>query len=325
MGNHAGNFDIAHLKWLGGLIDADGSIGISINTRKNNKIVYTPCIVITNSNAIMIERAHNILDQYKINHHIKPNGSCKNLTISRPNIIDLFCRLMNGLILVKNNELRLIHQFCLKRIININESGCNWKANYNKDEIDIVYELRSLNMRHYGKCEEYGIVDNEVSVDLLNCFSLEWLAGFIDGDGCFSISKIKRPSGKYQYQPLTSIVTGSLIAKNIISIYLDRYNINYYLNKSVSGPNHKPNCIKKKFEYVIRSQKDCIKIYNLLSNKVVGKKHRLKLLFNFCSSRLNRKNKPYSDFEIFLYKQLNDDIRGSSTTICKTSYDEEIV
>lgn len=319
MDNHAGNFNNIDLKWLGGIIDSDGCISISMNKRKNNKIVYTPAIIISNCNNYIIEESHKILNYCNINHHIKPVGSCKNIVISRPTIIVNFCELMKDNILVKTSELSLINLFCLSRIDNVRVAGCNWKACYTEHEVTLATELRFLNSNHYKECIEYGISENFIEYRVLNLFSLNWLAGFIDGDGCFTINKMKRISGWYQYQPMVHIVTGSPLAKNLIAIYLDRYNINYYLKKSLPGAKHKNNCKSKKFEFYIRSLKDCITISNLVKDKLYGKKEICLKLIDFCNSRLNNKNKPYSDYEIDLHDHIKKIIRGSSTTTSKTS------
>lgn len=304
MDNHAGNFNNSDLKWLGGMVDSDGCVSISMNKRKNNKIVYTPSITITNSNKYIVETVHDLLNYYSINHHIKANGSCKNIVISRPNIIVSFCEMMKDTILVKTSELVLINKFCLNRIDNVRSAGCNWKACYTDLEKDIASELRFLNLNHYKECVEYGISENFISNRILNLFSLNWLAGFIDGDGCFTINKMKRLSGGYQYQPMAHIVTGSPLAKNLISIYLDRYNVNYYLKKTLSGVKHKNNCKSKKFEFYIRSLEDCITISNLVKNKLYGKRSVCTKLIAFCNSRLNNKNKPYNEYEIGLHDHI---------------------
>jgi hypothetical protein len=325
MDNHAGNFNVEDLKWLGGIIDSDGCVSISKSKRKNSKIVYTPSICITNCNVIIIETVHYLLNYYNINHHIKANGTCKNIVISRPNVIVNFCELMSNTILVKAKEFLFIKAFCLSRIENVRLNGCNWKACYTDAEISIANKLSYLNLNHYRECIEYGISENIIDYDILNLFSLGWLAGFIDGDGCITINKMKRPSGKYQYQPLISIVTGSPLCKNILSIYLDRYNINYYMKKELPGTTHKSNCINKKFEFSIRSLESCIMISNLLKNKLYGKRDRCLDLINFCNSRFINKNKPYNDYEISLHDHIKNDIRDSSTTKSRTSYDEDIV
>ncbi len=319
MDNHAGNFNIKDLKWLGGLIDSDGCASISMNRRKNDRIVYTPTVTITNKNRVIIEVVHNLLIDYGINHHIKPNGSCKNIVISRPTVIVDFCALMYGNIIVKINEFSLLNTFCLNRIDNVNRSGCNWKATYTDTEINLAKELRKLNANHYGECVEYGITDNFIGHDSLMLFSLSWLSGFIDGDGCFTINKMKRPSGKYQYQPMVHIVTGSPLAKNIILVFLDRYNVNYYLKKSLPGKKHKANCRSKKFEFYIGSLGDCILMSELVSGKLYGKKERCLKLVEFCKSRLSRKNKPYNIYEINLHDWIKKDIKDPSTTTRKTS------
>jgi len=319
MGNQAGNFNINDLKWLGGIIDSDGSIGISKNIRKNNRFVYTPNINITNSNEYIIEKCHNLLLDNGINHYIKKNGSCKNVVIGRPNIIISFYELMKDFILTKYNELSLVCDFCRSRVSNVNEIGCNWKANYTDYEHSIYEELKKLNINHYGECLEYGITESYLDNNVINSYSNSWLAGFIDGDGCITINRIKRNTGNYQYQPMVHIVTGSPLTKQIISFYLDRFNINYYLKKSLPGTIHKPNCKYKKFEFYIRSIEDCIRILNMVNNDLCGKKNRSLDLIRFCQSRKLNKNKKYSDYEIGLFHKIKNDIKDTSTTKSKTS------
>lgn len=327
MENHAGNFNRHNLKWLGGMIDSDGSISISKSIRKNNKIVYTPSVTITSSSPFAVEYIDRLLSAFNINHHIKNNSGCKNIVITRPTVLDKFFTLMFENVLVKCNEFRLLHQFCLKRIKNVEQAGCNWKANYTDSEIATAEELLTLNKLHYKECEEYGIIDGVVSEEVLNLFDLHWLAGFVDGDGCITINKIKRKNGTFQYQPMIHIVTGSPLAKNILVTWLDRYNINYYLKKSLSGVKHKPNCSKKKFEFYIRSLEDCSKLGNLLLDKLHTKKHRCIHLLDFCNSRINRVNKSYSEFELNKYQAIQEliSIKDSSTTIRGASTDEDIV
>jgi hypothetical protein len=325
MGNQAGNFNINVLRWLGGIIDSDGSIGISKNIRKNNKFVYAPNIVVTNSNAIIIEQCHSVLLDNDINHHIKKNGTCSNIVIGRPGIIIKFYNLMKGFILTKHNELNLIYDFCNSRVKSVNNCGCNWKANYSDYEHAIYEKLKLLNKNHYGECLEYGITESFIDEYVLTKYTNSWLSGFIDGDGCITINKIKRPSGKYQYQPMVHIVTGSPISKQIISFYLDRYNINYYLKKGLPGVNHRPNCRYKKFEFYIRSFDDCMNVLKMITDNLYGKKNRALHLDSFCKSRKTNRNKPYSDYEINLFHKIKKDIKDTSTTISKTLNSEDIV
>jgi hypothetical protein len=325
MDNHAGNFNTKELKWLGGLIDSDGCVSISSSLRKNNKVVYTPNITVTNNNLNIVDKCIDVLSNHNINHHVKPNGLCKNITISRPTIISNFCRLMEDYILTKRQEFKLISHYCKCRIKNVETHGCNWKARYTEEEIKLVEELKYLNINHYKECLEYGISETIPNLKVLELFSLEWLAGFIDGDGCVTINKIKRANGSYQYQPMVHIVTGSPLSKSIISTYLDRYNINYYLKKQLPGVKHKPNCKNKKFEFYIRSMRDCINILHLVSDNLYGKKNRALKLSDFCYSRLSRINKSYNAYEIALHDWIKKDIKDSSTTKSKTSFDEDIV
>lgn len=325
MDNHAGNFDVEDLKWLAGVIDSDGCINISKSVRKNNRFVYTPNITITNSNNNIIEYIHNILDFYSVNHHIKPVQGCKNIVISRPNIIVDFYKLIFKYILTKTNELNILYDFCCSRIDNVNNNGCNWKAGYSDIEHDLYNNLSFLNKNHYGECIEYSITESIIDYNILYRYSNSWLAGFIDGDGCITINRMKRPDGGYQYQPMVHIVTGSILSKHILTFYLDRYNINYYLKKQLPGNGHKPNCKSKKFEFYIRSIDDCTNILNIIYKNLHGKKYRAEKLINFCSSRKLNKNKKYSDYELDLYVKIKNDIKGSSTTISKTLFSEDIV
>lgn len=324
MDNHAGNFDNS-LRWLAGLIDSDGCFSISRSLRKNNRVVYTPSIVITNSNVLILESVHELLKELNINHHIKNNGSCKNIVINRPNIIVSLGDFIKDGLLVKSAELDLLGSFCRSRISNVNEFGCNWKAKYTDYEFDIANKLRRLNVVHYGVCEEFGIKDGVVSCDTLERFSLHWLAGFIDGDGCITINKIKRSNGTFQYQPMVHIVTGSPVAKSVISTFLDRYNVNYYLKKQIPGKRHKPNCKCKKFEFYIRSFTGCLTLCELLENKIVGKSRQCTCLTEFCQSRMSRPNSSYNKLEISLHDQIKKFIKDTSTTTSGAPTGEDIV
>lgn len=314
------------LKWLSGIVDSDGYIGITRSHRKNDKTVFTPNVCVTNSNSLIIDEVVNIYKSFDIGHHVKKNGTCYVVTVSRPTMIIKLLDLIQPFVIVKNKELSLLQDFCKSRVAMVDNVGCNWKASYSPYETSIFDELKYLNTNHYSECVEYVISEYSIDEKILNKFNFIWLAGFIDGDGCITISKIRRPGGSYQYQPMIHVVTGSPLAKNILSTFFDLHNIDYYLKKSLPGVNHKENCKSKKFEFYIRSHGMCIKLLNLLNNNFIGKHDRAKALKSFCESRITDRH-AYTESEINHYTFIHNDIKDTSTTKSKTSFnkDEDIV
>ena len=316
IGNHAGNSNMNKLKWLCGIIDSDGCICITMSKRRNNKIVYTPNIVVTNSNHLIIDEVVGIYRAEGISFHVKNNGSCLSITVSRPTHLLKLVALLNPWLITKSKELELLNKFCNSRVENMLAHD-NKRAKYSDHEVSLASELKSLNSNHYGECIEYGISEYIIDNCVLDKFNFAWLSGFIDGDGCITINRIKRPNGTYQYQPMLHIVTGSPLSKNVISTFLDLHNVDYYLKKDLPGVNHKANCKSKKFEFYIRSNSMCVKLLSLLNYNMVGKLKRAILLKSFCESRLSNKG-AYTAVEIDYYTKIQNDIRDTSTTKSKT-------
>lgn len=286
------------LRWLSGLIDSDGCFSLTKSVRKNNSIVYNPAVYITTKYEVLVDYLYKFFSDIGINHYIKGNNGCYNITIGRLSIINRFCDIMYPYIIVKEGELILLKSFCDSRL-----SHSNKRALYTNDENNIYISLKDLNFSHYGECSEYGILYEAVDKHFVEKMSLEWLSGYIDGDGEINIHKINRPNGAFQLRSTITIVTGSPLAKNLISSILDRYNIDYYLFKQLPGVKHKPNCRYKKFSFSIRKLKDCLNLCNLLDDRLVLKRHNCKVLKLFCESRISNNGK-YSDFELMCYSNI---------------------
>jgi len=291
--------EVKEKQWLGGLFDSDGCFGISKCTRKGGNIVYAPAVVITSKYSKLVSVVHDLFNRLEINHHIKKNGSCFNITIQRLSVIVKLHEILNFYVITKAAEFELLADFCRSRLVHENK-----RASYTEKEHNLYRDLSSLNEAHYGECLEYSISYEMVFPDQLEKLSLYWLAGEVDGDGEINIHKIDRPKGGFQLRSTITIVTGSPLTKNLVASLLDRYNIDYYLHKQLPGVRHKPNCRYKKFSFSIRKLDACVRVCELLEGKLVLKNKNLLVLKDFCSARQKNPLVKYSEQEIAYYNTI---------------------
>ena len=61
--NNIGQSAGKNLAWLAGFVEGDGSIGIGKHTQKAGRIIYSPYVRISNTDALLIETCYQILDE----------------------------------------------------------------------------------------------------------------------------------------------------------------------------------------------------------------------------------------------------------------------
>ena len=318
MGNYAGNFNIEDVDWLAGLIDADGSIHLC-NYKTKRKISLQPRVAIYNANDDIITNTCVVLDKFNINHHVYTSdrthivGGPRNfrklstqISVRRFGKIEGLADIIVDNLVGKRNQLIALSEFCNYRLAKIITDGK--KCVYDDYSLKFVETVKEFNVQ----CNliDYGFRNN----------SLYWLAGLADGDGCFTIKKSKRKSGRISYQPYVSFTTtNQCILNNVIEI-LELYAIKFTIRKRATGKKYGRNRRFVGNEIEIEALDMCYKLVNLLKDKVRGKITECELLLAFCKSRIGQNTRPYSDESIRLYELMKKEkvkynVKDSSTTL----------
>lgn len=329
MGNYAGNFNIEDINWLAGIIDSDGSINL---TKQNIKkgVNLQPKVQIYNSNDRIINNTHYILNDLGVNHHIYKSDRSNSddgrnyrklsyqLSVRRlSKIIELSDIVVDSMV-GKRNQLLSLSAFCKYRLDKVLSEGK--KCKYDDFALSFYNTVNDFNV----KCnlKDYGF-RNE---------TLDWLAGFVDGDGCLTIKRIKRPEGNYRYKSYISFTTVNLSTLHNIKNILEMYKINYSIRERGKGLKYGRNRYYKCYEVEVTNLEDCYNLSYLLKSRVKGKITECCILYTFCKSRMGKNTRPYSEYSIKLYdiivkEKSKYNIKGSSTTIREGSSveDQDIV
>ena len=139
-----------------------------------------------------------------------------------------------------------------------------------------------------------------------NMVTREYLAGFVDGEGSIAIYKHKdsRVKKGYTLHSMFDIVNTDIKALKLI-------------NKLVQGrikPKPKQKGCKQVYLIQLQDYKQIKYILEIISPYLIVKTKQAELMIEFCKSRLNNKNKRYSDrdYEIAeLFTKLNKRGDGS--------------
>lgn len=135
-----------------------------------------------------------------------------------------------------------------------------------------------------------------------------WLGGVIDSDGCITINHHRLHKGQkgetLLFKPLIIVINTNPVLIELTRKTLETDNIPFYVQYRSN-----PKGGRKPVWYVrIEGIKRCIKALNVLEHYILAKQDQVKLLKEFCESRLRRKaggneQREYTekDFEI-IYK-----------------------
>ena len=222
--------------------------------------------------------------------------------------------ILTGSLVGKRNQLITLTEFCRYRLDKILTYGK--KCNLDDFSLRFTSIVNDFNI----KCnlKDYGF-RNE---------SLEWLAGFTDGDGCITIKRTKRSDGNFRYRPYISFTTTNLSTLNNITSILDSNNIKYCIRERAKGKKYSRNRHYTCYEVEVCNLYDCYNLSYLLKSRVNGKITECCILYTFCKSRIGKNTRPYSNYSVKLYdiivkEKSKYNIKGSSTTIRKESSIED--
>jgi len=132
-----------------------------------------------------------------------------------------------------------------------------------------------------------------------------YIAGLVDGEGCFSITKHVTNKGpnRFDLHPYCSI---ALKQKWLLEEIKEFFGFGFVRKKKSHRKNQSDT-----YEFVCRSQSECLLFCNRLMPYLVLKKDRAILLKSFLESRINQKpennkahTKPYTKAQLDFYLKL---------------------
>jgi len=146
-----------------------------------------------------------------------------------------------------------------------------------------------------------------------NTFHFGWLAGIIDGEGCFTCLTNQYKS-TIHYQPSMQIANTDLGLIIRVKDILNSIGVSCHIHTRQYKPNHKPIHLLK-----VTGFKRVKKLLDEFYPYVVCKQNRAKTLYDFVTSRLSKPRlSPVSDEERKLYENLRllnqRGIEGASET-----------
>jgi len=143
------------LAYLAGIIDGEGCITIEKNgnRRKNGLGGHSPSIVITNTNASLIEHCVKIIEKAGcipyVKIQIRNNGwkNCYWITVKGIERVGRMIPIIRPYLFAKQAQLRLIERFIESR-----KTRGMKTVEYNEDELGIIAQVHQANQRGVTDC-----------------------------------------------------------------------------------------------------------------------------------------------------------------------------
>lgn len=284
-------------RWLSGFYDAEGCIRINRSIR-SNFTSYSPRIIVNNTDFPIIERIVSFLLENDINCYVKTDVVTTNrkpkktIEVNRISKVLSLSDILLKSSITKSNELRIIKEFCESRISLGAVKGK--KTPYTEKEMNMYSDLVRYKAHKKGRvCLTYEPFDREG----INDIDPVWLAGFSDGDGSFNINKAGTPSYCVGCTDLRTI--------NSIKNFLSLNGIDYYYKTGLPGRNHLPTCKLRMHTLFINNPVSIIKLIDIIGPFLISKKEKSSIIYEYCLSRKERKNKNRNNYEINLSEKLH--------------------
>lgn len=299
--------------YFAGLIDSDFGVYITNNTYKG-KTQLQPRIRFVNTRFDLVEVCSKKLLNKNINHHVGTYGSTvnkphKRLTIQRLVKCVEFVDLWKSFSIVRRPQLELLRDFCVDRMIYVEE--CGWKNKntpYTNEQKDIYKSIYNLNLNY-----NYDTSNRN--------YTYSWLAGFIDGDGSifFTVTnrkcKYRKKDGsvkEYNYVkvfPVIKITTESDTARNNVKEMYDKLGLRYYEEIIKSKASKKLGKNKKKCYYtiIVKEFKDLLILIDKLDSKLIAKQKQLEIMREYINIKMKyNRNTDYLFSLVDKVRELNN-------------------
>ena len=127
--------------------------------------------------------------------------------------------------------------------------------------------------------------------------SVDYIAGFFDGEGCISLSKAKSDRCKTRGYKICSSICLTNTSKEILPLFrrfLEYHNIGYY---NFQLRNHKINH-KQIYRFEIYNKVEIKKFLILIKDKLIIKNSQAEIMLKYIDSRLSRGKKLHSKEEL---------------------------
>jgi hypothetical protein len=282
------------IKWMAGFYDAEGCFRINRYKKKGNNIYYSPKVIINNTDLDTMDYIVNILiDRYGINGYVRSNKPTTNRNIIKyleigriTKVIDI-CELLIPYSIVKYDEIKLLIDFCVSRRDRfIHNNINNGKLPYNDYEINLYSKIVEYKAHKKGrKCLSYEPIYPYIPNDI----SWQWLAGYTDGDGSFSINK--RGSTSY------CLATSNPSASEKLKDFFNSKKLSFYFDSNLPSKNHLTTCKRRIFRFFINDPSDICYIIDNTIKYLVTKYEIANVMYEYCNIRKDRKGKWRNDYE----------------------------
>lgn len=125
-------------------------------------------------------------------------------------------------------------------------------------------------------------MDNQ---QLSSQYNIGWLAGIIDGEGCFQIAKQKRPNKTFYFRPQIVIGNTNVAIIENISKIAKELELPYYIltREKATHISTRPFHV-----LTVIGLKRCQKWIDIVHDKVVGKSEQAKIMKEFIEHRLQQ-------------------------------------
>jgi hypothetical protein len=146
--NNIGQSAGKNLAWLAGFLEGDGSVKLNKASMSGNRTIYSPGIVFSNTDPLIIEEVAKILKEHEIGYYIHAkrtvNGIAFDLSVKGFKRVEPLARLLvDYLVGKKLIEMQLLLEWLSSR----KETG-NYKT-YTERELEIVKHISDLHSPSY--------------------------------------------------------------------------------------------------------------------------------------------------------------------------------
>lgn len=280
-----------NIKWLAGFFDAEGSVSFN----------YKPNIDIVNTSSRTIFHIKFIMDSIGINVGIsereKPSKSSKkkrwDIFLRHENQIKPFLANVKKYVYGKRKQLEIVEEWYNYRDKQINYADkikfCNQLNNIVVSSHKISKIKQKLNTDDLLKYPDIQLLnENDGLITTYDNFNDEnYIAGLIDGDGCFNIN-FRNTKTNVRYTPQVMLINTNKEIVKRFSSFLKNHYIGYHVSFRMAGKTTN----RRRWDIVVSGVRRCEKICSLLVNSLQTKKEQCNLLLQYCKFRLsNEKSK----------------------------------